>query len=81
MKKDIKVLGIQFLTFIVVGFILEILFDMPEWFAIVIAGALFLFGGIYSIAASTGAAPCTVLSGKYKLVALLVFCIFGQVIC
>lgn len=168
MKKNIQILGIQFLAIIVGGFVLEIFFEMPEWFAVIVSAALlalifliiqlkgsmeyplkdissdgisgtrivgtfftsvmlpfvlgvynyiivdvimillgivglvigrkyitsflfknnwdkkywfvylgtiFLAGGVYSIFASTGAAPCAVLSGKYKLVALALFCI------
>ena len=168
MNKNLKILGIQFLAIIVIGFILEVLFEMPEWFAVIISAAVFalifliiqikgsmeyplkdissdgilgtrlvgtfftsvmlpfvlglynyivvdvamifmgiagliigrkyissflfknnwdkkywfvylgtilLAGGVYSIFASTGDAPCTVLSGKYKLVALVLFCI------
>lgn len=41
MNKNIRILGIQFLTIISVGLILEIFFDMPEWFAVIVAAATF----------------------------------------
>ena len=43
MGKNIKLLGVQFLTIIIVGSILELLLDLPEWTSIIIA-SIFFFG-------------------------------------
>ena len=40
--KNIKVLGIQFLVIVIIGSVLEILFDLPEWVSIIL-GALFFW--------------------------------------
>ena len=43
MGKNIKLLGVQFLTIIIVGSILELFLDVPEWTSIIIA-SIFFFG-------------------------------------
>lgn len=41
MENNIKLLGVQFLTIIIVGSILELFLDLPEWTSIIIASIFF----------------------------------------
>lgn len=41
MKNNIKILGIQFFTIILIGCVIEFIFDLPDWVSFIIGAAFF----------------------------------------